>query len=57
MRMAERHADQYGTEPQPRAFTKKERELLRADPAFAEWLDQLELNRKQELNNHVHEHQ
>jgi len=56
MRMSERHADQHGTEPQPRAFTNKERELLRADPAFSEWLEQLELEYKKELNN-VHKHQ
>ncbi len=41
MKMAELHAERYGTEPKPRGLTNKEREMLRADPAFAEWLDQL----------------
>lgn len=35
MKMAERHARQHGVEKPPREFTKKERETLRADPAFA----------------------
>lgn len=56
MKMAERHADKYGTEPVPRAFTKQERELLRADPAFSAWLEQLEQQHQQELNRHGYEH-
>ena len=52
--MAERHADKYGTEPKPRAFTRKERELLRADPDFAKWLDQLNEQTNQQRKDTTH---
>jgi hypothetical protein len=54
MKMGERHAHKYGFEKPPREFTRKERELLRADPAFAQWLDQLNaLNELKQEPEHV----
>lgn len=52
-KMGEHYLEQCGREPTPRPFTDKEREMLRADPAFAEWLDQLE----KESIQHEREHQ
>lgn len=59
MKMAERHAELFGIEPQRRVLTTKEREelLLRADPAFAEWLDRLNeetRNQRKETNHGDH---
>lgn len=54
MKMGELHADKFGVEKPPREFSRKERELLRADPDFAKWLDQLNELTNQQRKDQTH---